>query len=303
MTGRILYGYQIEKGIAAVEQTEGVYVQKLFDDYINGIPQYKLLPELIQYAEKKQLPLPTIKASYMKTLLTNPKYMGDSLYPQLISKEVFLKAQEIREKRLKKIGKDDVYTSLADQEKYFLKDMLVCGECGREYKRYKRKIGRKKKAFLWDCAKHISNKSRIDCRNIHVTEEQVSYGFMIILNRLIQNPDILTMPLKKEFIKESTRYKGVDREIKKMESGELEYDQQELLQLVLKRAALKYLNTQENTYDYYTQKLCGRLEQMSSVTKFDEQVFKEFIKKVIVHKENALTYVFKNGKEIRIPIK
>ena len=40
-----------------------------------------------------------------------------------------------------------------------------------------------------------------------------------------------------------------------MESGELEYDQQELLQLVLKRAALKYLNTQENTYDYYTQKL------------------------------------------------
>ena len=53
MTGRILYGYRMEKGIAAVEQTEGVYVQKLFDDYINGIPQYKLLPELIQYAEKK----------------------------------------------------------------------------------------------------------------------------------------------------------------------------------------------------------------------------------------------------------
>lgn len=74
MTGRILYGYQIEKGIAAVEQTEGAYVQKLFDDYINGIPQYKLLPELIQYAEKNQLPLPTIKASYMKTLLTNPKW-------------------------------------------------------------------------------------------------------------------------------------------------------------------------------------------------------------------------------------
>ena len=136
-----------------------------------------------------------------------------------------------------------------------------------------------------------------------MTEEQVSYGFMMILNRLIQNPDILTMPPKKEFIKESARYKGVDREIKKMESGELEYDQQELLQLVLKRAALKYLSTQENVYDHYTQKLCGRLEQMNRVTVFDEQVFKEFIKKVIVHKENALTYVFKNGKEIRIPIK
>lgn len=53
MTGRILYGYRMEKGIAVVEQTEGLYVQKLFDDYINGIPQYKLLPELIQYAEKK----------------------------------------------------------------------------------------------------------------------------------------------------------------------------------------------------------------------------------------------------------
>ena len=251
MTGRILYGYQIEKGIAAVEQTEGAYVQKLFDDYINGIPQYKLLPELIQYTEKNQLPLPTIKASYMKTLLTNPKYVGDSLYPQLISKEVFVKAQEIREKRLKKIGKDDVYTSLADQEKYFLKDMLVCGECGREYKRYKRKVGRKKKAFLWDCAKHISDKGRIDCRNIHVTEEQVIYGFILILNRLIQNPGILTIPPKKEFIKESARYKGVDREIKKMESGELEYNQQELLELVLKRAALKYLNTQENVYDHY----------------------------------------------------
>ena len=35
MTGRILYGYRMEKGIAVVEQTEGVYVQKLFDDYIN----------------------------------------------------------------------------------------------------------------------------------------------------------------------------------------------------------------------------------------------------------------------------
>ena len=303
MTGRILYGYRMEKGIAVVEQTEGVYVQKLFDDYINGIPQYKLLPELIQYTEKNQLPLPTIKASYMKTLLTNPKYVGDRLSPKLISKEVFVKAQEIREKRLKKIGKDDVYTSLADQQKYFLKDMLVCGECGREYKRYNRKVGRKKKAFLWDCAKHISDKGRIDCRNIHVTEEQVIYGFILILNRLIQNPGILTIPPKKEFIKESARYKGVDREIKKMESGELEYDQQELLELVLKRAALKYLNTQENVYDHYTQKLCGRLEQMSNTTEFDEQVFKEFIERVIVHKENILTYVFKNGKEIRIPVK
>ena len=235
--------------------------------------------------------------------MTNPKYVGDRLYPQLISKEVFVKAQEIREKRLKKIGKDDVYTSLADQQKYFLKDMLVCGECGREYKRYNRKVGRKKKAFLWDCAKHISDKGRIDCRNIHVTEEQVIYGFILILNRLIQNPGILTIPPKKEFIKESARYKGVDREIKKMESGELEYDQQELLELVLKRAALKYLNTQENVYDHYTQKLCGRLEQMSNTTEFDEQVFKEFIERVIVHKENILTYVFKNGKEIRIPVK
>lgn len=35
MTGRILYGYRMEKGIAVVEQTEGVYVQKLFDDYTN----------------------------------------------------------------------------------------------------------------------------------------------------------------------------------------------------------------------------------------------------------------------------
>ena len=64
MTGRILYGYRMEKGIAVVEQTEGLYVQKLFDDYINGIPQYKLLPELIQYTEKK----PTAVANYQSQL-------------------------------------------------------------------------------------------------------------------------------------------------------------------------------------------------------------------------------------------
>lgn len=97
----------------------------------------------------------------------NKYYVKDS-HPAIISAEVFDKVQEEMAKRARLVSKDDgtVESSTSKYNgKYFLGNLLICGDCGASYRR---RTERGK--VVWRCATRIE-KGKDACPNSPTLDE------------------------------------------------------------------------------------------------------------------------------------
>ena len=93
--GHTPYGYQIENGMAVIDENQAQQVRDLFEGYLSGLA-------LKDAAEKAGLKLFHGSAGRM---LRNRKYLGDNYYPAIIDKVTFEKAEDERRKRAKALGR------------------------------------------------------------------------------------------------------------------------------------------------------------------------------------------------------
>ncbi len=95
--GHTPFGYRIENGIAAIDETAAGKIRMLYDNYLAGMA----LKEAARQAG--------INAchSSVKRLLMMEHYLGDDFYPAIISKEIFDRVQEERVKRTAALGRLD----------------------------------------------------------------------------------------------------------------------------------------------------------------------------------------------------
>lgn len=89
------YGYTITGGIVTVDEKAAEQVRVFFEKYISGLS----LAVAGQQAgiEKTH--------SSMGLILKNMHYIGNDVYPAIIDKETFNKAEEVRNKRAKDLGR------------------------------------------------------------------------------------------------------------------------------------------------------------------------------------------------------
>lgn len=89
------YGYTITGGIVTVDEKAAEQVRVFFEKYISGLS----LAVAGQQAgiEKTH--------SSMGLILKNIHYIGNDVYPAIIDKETFNKAEEVRNKRAKDLGR------------------------------------------------------------------------------------------------------------------------------------------------------------------------------------------------------
>lgn len=89
------YGYTITDGIVNVDEKAADQVRVFFEKYISGLS----LAVAGQQAgiEKTH--------SSMGLILKNVHYLGNGVYPAIIDKETFDKAEEVRNKRAKDLGR------------------------------------------------------------------------------------------------------------------------------------------------------------------------------------------------------
>ena len=80
----IPYGYRIENGKAAVDETAAEQVRRLFENYLSG-------DSLKKAAENAGI---TGNHGTIKLMLLNRRYLGDDFYPPIISEEMFNAAAE-----------------------------------------------------------------------------------------------------------------------------------------------------------------------------------------------------------------
>ena len=89
------YGYTVKDGFITVDEKAAGQVKEFFEKYISGL--FLTVAGEQAGIEKTH--------SVMGRILKNFNYLGNDVYPAIIDKETFDKAEEIRNKRAKDLGR------------------------------------------------------------------------------------------------------------------------------------------------------------------------------------------------------
>jgi len=89
------YGYTITDGVVTVDEKAADQVRVFFEKYISGL-------SLAVAGEQAGIEK---THSSMGLILKNVNYLGNDVYPAIIDKETFDKAEEVRSKRAKDLGR------------------------------------------------------------------------------------------------------------------------------------------------------------------------------------------------------
>ena len=89
------YGYTITDGVITVDEKAAGQVKEFFEKYISGL-------SLTVAGEQAGIEK---THSVMGRILKNVLYLGNDIYSAIIDKEIFDKAEEVRNKRAKDLGR------------------------------------------------------------------------------------------------------------------------------------------------------------------------------------------------------
>ncbi|MCB6568553.1 recombinase family protein [Eubacterium limosum] len=89
------YGYAIKDGVVTVDERAADQVRDFFEKYISGL-------SLAVAGEQAGIQK---THSSMGLILKNISYLGNDVYPAIIDRETFDKAEEVRNKRAKDLGR------------------------------------------------------------------------------------------------------------------------------------------------------------------------------------------------------
>ena len=156
-----------------------------------------------------------------------PQYYVQNLHEPIISKELYYLVQQERKRRacLKKksmIGGEEELEGRYSG-KFALSKILICGECGSEYRRQIRKKSEKEKA-VWRCENRLRNGIRY-CRHSPTLEEGVLHGIILkAINRMVDQIQIGTSEVEEIFeIQTEVMPKQVQKESQNLSAFESIY--------------------------------------------------------------------------------
>ena len=169
---RVFLGYMRKaNGMIEAHPLEVPVVNIIYHAYLDG----NSLGKISDLLKEMNIPSPSGKPIWGKqiidNLLSNEKYMGNDVYPQVITKELFEAVQQEKERR-KNTAKDSPSKSRYSNA-HPLSGLIFCGECGRKYRRYTRSNG----AVVWRCANRIEHGSAI-CKDSPAIPEEELKAFL-----------------------------------------------------------------------------------------------------------------------------
>ena len=91
----IPYGYEMIDGVITIDEEKANQVRMFFENYISGL-------SLAVAGEQAGIEK---THSSIGLILKNVNYLGNDVYPVIIDKESFDKAEEVRQKRAKNLGR------------------------------------------------------------------------------------------------------------------------------------------------------------------------------------------------------
>jgi site-specific DNA recombinase len=169
---RFIFGYRIKKGKIEINIDEAEIVRMIFKDYTGGMGCTLIAKKLREmgvqrlrdgtwnservadiiknekYTGNALLQKKYVKDHLTKTLVWNrgnlPQYYAEGTHPPIIDIDTFQRAQEIMSKNRER------YAGEKESGNYPFTGKIVCGICGKNYKRKKRKEN-----ISWNCSTYL----------------------------------------------------------------------------------------------------------------------------------------------------
>lgn len=171
---KVPYGFTVDNdGKVTVEKTQAQAIQMIFREYING----NSLGGLARMLECRGIPSPSGNKCWGRAaidkLLFSSKYV-----PLIISLELYTAVQFEKAARTNQELNNDGSTqrkATRYNSRYVLSGLLVCSECGANYRRITRASGE----VVWRCANRVERRSCT--QSISITEKDI---LKLICNQL-----------------------------------------------------------------------------------------------------------------------
>jgi site-specific DNA recombinase len=333
-------------------------VRRIFRMYLEG----SSILEITRALEADKIKTVTGKDTWhpgvIEKMLSNEKYMGDALLqktytvdfltkkrvknegivPQyyiednheaIVPKEIFYRVQEEKTRRanLNKAAVTRKSNKLKKEKskfssKYALTEILVCAECGHQYRRQVwSKYGQK--SAVWRCENRLKNGTKASCKNSPtLKEEPLHNAIMMAINNVVENKGKFIGAFRENVIRVIGDYstKGISTDF----DDKIESLQKEMLSLIeenakqgavaedfddeykriseeineLKKTKLRLAQEKKEAENYGEQ-----LNEMESalrsikpdVREFDEDLVRRLIKTIKVNKGEKLEIQFESG--------
>lgn len=269
------YGYRIENGVAVIDEVRGEQIKTLFQGYLEGVGLQMLAA---------RTGIPKFHAALAK-LLEDRRYLGEGYYPALVDEMTFRKAQEERNRRVERLGRNKNSFSSAKETESPFWHMLYCPECGNVFKRCS-----VKKKQRWRCSRYLVD-GLVCCKGFETTEEELESACARMLGKLLDCLDALkARPVQKK--------KAVSKRILALEELIASVsDKVEKQKLLMVRAEAVYDEVVIDDFDYQTKKLLQALETVP--TEFDAIFIKQIVRRMEIYKDGKVVFEFINGNKLR----
>ncbi len=284
-------GYKMVNGNIEIQEEQAEIIKRIFMDYINGKSMIAIAKELTAMNALNANNKPNWNHGSVGKILQNVKYQGDTLYPKLIEKDIFTKAQQRRTAKEAELGRTQQIYAMRNQTVFSGK--IGCGECGEPYRKYIEHAGKPSEKIKWKCKKYIFQ-NKVCCKNQFYTDSQLKNIFITATNELIKKKWLLEKVPKKKPLKMTIELRQTENRIKELEQEEL-FSSLELAELVFKRAELIYKGSKIDDHKSNTEKIKESLAGIEKITEFDEVLFEAIIKQITVYQDTKVDVEYING--------
>lgn len=340
-------GYTNVEGELTIDEQEVDTVRYIFKQYLNGKGSYVIARELtergiptIRGAEKwtegvireiLQNPIYTGNLILQKTYATEvvpfkrkrnkgelPQYFISENHEPIISIEEAESVKEIYEYRRKQMKSD----STKSQNRYAYSSKIICGECGKVFRRQKIYIGKPYEKVQWCCIQHIEDKEQ--CSMTAIRENLIQDAFTLMWNKLSSNYTEILYPLL-ESLKRLRTDEQQEKEIQEYNEKIMELskqshilsgvvakgyldsaifiEKQTVLQVeldVMRKKRKKMLeNSGFESETFYTEHLIKLFESHPGIQDtYREDLFLQSVEQIIIKEGKTVTFRLKNKLEL-----
>lgn len=269
-----LYGYQVENGKTVIHNEESEVVKRVFSLYVEGETLNSiatmLTEENVAYFQDEV----KWNKNTIKRMIENEKYMGNEVYPMIISTSLFNQAKTVKES---KSCKQETHTP----EVELFREIAVCGKCGSRFKRVNTWGTREK----WMCSK--------GCKcSIYIDDAILEYVVTGNLSMVIRNLDLLNIVADSQYMPTIDVTKEENELIRLLEQPKLKFSA--VAKCILQGAKVRF-----DCCKFDNGELTEELkDEISSIDKIDYRIMKEYIKQIRVQPDGRITTVFINNAKI-----
>lgn len=96
---KVKYGYAYQNGVITLNPTESTTVKRIFDLYINGLSLIKIAQLMIAENIEYMVGEVSWNKGKIKRIIDDDIYTGTDIYPSIINKDTFEKANKVKSAR------------------------------------------------------------------------------------------------------------------------------------------------------------------------------------------------------------